>query len=139
MKKILCIALLLVTTTAFAQIEFLKFRTMQVGDLKLYVVSPADLGYPKNVIAATYDDIVAQAATKGYRPCPEYVANSLFKTYSDGETGRNWSAFKWLKILTPYTLCTVGKDDDGKFMDESARDTYHVFLNYKHACLVFVK
>ncbi|MBP6904480.1 MAG: hypothetical protein KBB91_00295 [Candidatus Pacebacteria bacterium] len=140
MKKILFLfALTFSVIVAFTQPFFEKTRTMNAAGLQLYVVSPSDLGYEKNMIAATYDDIITQASSKGYRPCPEYITNKLFETFSDGMTGRESSSFKWLKVVTPSGIYTIGKNENGKFMDRSSRNTFHVFLSHSHACWVFIK
>ncbi len=141
MNRILILFLATIfAATAFGQPFFEKTRTMMVGDLQLYVVSPADIGYPKNVIAARTSDIVEQAAKKGYKPCPGYVTDKLYLTYSDGEVGTDWSAFKWLTIFTSYgNTYRIGKDDTGKFKEEITKDAYYVFLRNSHANLVFIK
>ena len=142
MKKILCF--FFVISVVFAaqsqDIPFAKTRTMQLAGTQLYIVSLKDLGFPQNILAVNYEHIVTQAAEKGYTLCPESLIQTLYDTYSDGMSGKKWSAFSWLTICTPSgTTYRIGKGSDGKFLQSSPKETHHVFLHYTHACLVFTK
>ena len=140
MKKYLFFFLVLIScTTAYSQNPgFLKSRTMQVNGETVYIVSLADLGFPKNILAVQYGQIVSHAAAKGYKLCSEDMAQNIYATYSDKT--RSIDAFHWLTICTPEgNTYTVGQGSDGKFIQNAEKKTWHVFLNYTHSCLVFTK
>lgn len=138
MKKIIVLFFIFLSTSSvFAQMP--KQVIVNHEAVTLYKVSLSDLGYPKNILATTYGDIIRTAMAQGYKLCSPQTATKLYEVYSDGLTGRDWSSFEWLTICTTFGTYRIGKNEEGKFMDLSDEKTWCVSLNTSHKFLVFTK
>lgn len=114
--------------------------------VSLYYVSASDLGFMKNTIGTTYDEICSRALAQGYKLCSPTVIDKLYAVYTDGTKGDDWDGTKALTICSAYNCGTVmvnqiGKGPDGKYLHSNMRDnkTFCTFLSTKTPFLVFVK
>lgn len=142
MKKILyIIVLVFISASVFGQqIGFLKSRIIRVMGQDVYIVSLADLKLPKKTVAVNYYGIVNYAKSAGYDLCSENLVTQIYNTFTDGLKGKDWTADRWLTVCTPEgNTYTIGKGSGGKFMENSSKDTWHVFWSYDHACIALIK